>query len=260
MTRRRALALSAVAFGFLLGGDAVRTRPLQIGPIARGRAFTRPGNTAAAPRRPKPLPAVPARSVAAHQVHDIVPAAPPGAIALTIDDGPHPEWTPKVLDLLAEYGVTGTFSLIGENVKRYPRLAQRIVAAGHQLSNHTMTHPLGIASMSRHAVDREITEAFDHIGDATGVAPKFFRSPGGAWSHRVFEVVARHGMLPIDWDVDPRDWACPGVHHIKHAMLAAKGGDILLCHDGGGDRSETIKALRDVIPKLKARGLTFVPL
>lgn len=265
VTRRRALTLSAVAFGILVGGDAVKRRPVPAGPVARGRAVIPPANTGRAPRpalprRPQPLPPVPPRAAAAHRVHDIVPAAPPNAIALTIDDGPHPEWTPRMLDLLAEHGVTATFSVIGVNVKQFPRLAQRIVAAGHQLSNHTMTHPLGIASLSRRAVDREITEAFDRIGDATGVAPRFFRSPGGAWSHRVFEAVARHGMLPIDWDVDPRDWARPGVRRIKHEMLEAKGGDILLCHDGGGDRSETIKALRDVIPGLKGRGLTFVSL
>lgn len=263
MTRRRAIALSAVGFGLLAGGDAVTKRSAPAGPVARGRAVIIPGHIAAAPRPAaplRPLPRLPPRAAAAHRLHDIVPAAPPNAITLTIDDGPHPEWTPKMLDLLAEHDVTATFSLIGVNVKQWPRLARRIAAAGHQLSNHTMTHPLGIASLSRRVVDREITEAFERIGDATGIAPKFFRSPGGAWSPRVFEAVARHGMLPIDWDVDPRDWARPGVRHIKHTMLAAKGGDILLCHDGGGDRSETIKALRDVLPKLKARGLTFVPL
>jgi peptidoglycan/xylan/chitin deacetylase (PgdA/CDA1 family) len=209
---------------------------------------------------PRPAPPVPPRTDAIHRLHDLHPTAAPNAIALTIDDGPQPEWTPKMLDLLAEHDVKATFSLIGLQVKLFPKLAERIVLAGHQLCNHTMHHPLEIAEMSRRKVDDEITEALVRIGEATGVAPRFFRSPGGAWSPAVYHSAARHGMVPIDWDVDPRDWARPGTRHIKKTMLKAKGGDILLCHDGGGDRSETIKALRTVIPELKKRGLAFVPL
>jgi peptidoglycan-N-acetylglucosamine deacetylase len=264
MTRRRMLALGAAGLGALAVGDAGQETTTLTRPLARGRAVIRPRNTG--PRLPRPgvmpprLAPVPARKEAIHGVHDLFPTAPPNAIALTIDDGPQPEWTPKMLDLLAEFEVKATFSLIGIQVKQFPKLAERIVQAGHQLCNHTMTHPLDIASLSRKKVDREITEAHDRIGYATGVAPKFFRSPGGAWSHAVFHSAARHGMVPIDWDIDPRDWALPGTKHIKRAMLKAKGGDILLCHDGGGDRSETIKALRKVIPELKKRGLTFVAL
>jgi peptidoglycan/xylan/chitin deacetylase (PgdA/CDA1 family) len=265
MTRRRMLAVGAASAALLLAGDRVKGAPVNARhPLARGRAVILPVNTSPSPTpspthpSPTPLPPLPRRKEAVHTVHDVLPDAPPNAIALTIDDGPHPEWTPKMLDLLAEHDVKAMFSLIGIQVKQYPQLAQRIVAAGHQLCNHTMNHPLEIAEMSSRRVDREITEAHERIGDATGVAPKFFRSPGGAWSRAVFASAARHGMLPIDWDIDPRDWARPGTPHIKRSMLAAKGGDILLCHDGGGDRSQTIKALGQVIPKLKARGLSFV--
>jgi peptidoglycan/xylan/chitin deacetylase (PgdA/CDA1 family) len=262
VTRRRMLAVGAASAALLLAGDRVKgAPPAARHPLARGRAVIPPANTSPSPTPtpapPSPTP-LPRRKEAVHKVHDVLPDAPPNAIALTIDDGPHPEWTPKMLDLLAEHDVKAMFSLIGIQVKQYPQLAQRIVAAGHQLCNHTMNHPLEIAEMSSRKVDREITEAHERIGDATGVVPKFFRSPGGAWSRAVFASAARHGMLPIDWDIDPRDWARPGTHHIKRSMLAAKGGDILLCHDGGGDRSQTIKALGQVLPKLKARGLSFV--
>ncbi|MCO6009667.1 polysaccharide deacetylase family protein [Actinoallomurus purpureus] len=264
MTRRRMLALGAASAALLLAGDRVKGASAGAPhPLARGRAVIPTQNTSPSPT-PTPTPAppsptpLPRRKEAVHRVHDVLPDAPPNAISLTIDDGPQPEWTPKMLDLLAEHDVKATFSLIGIQVKQYPKLAQRIVAEGHQLCNHTMNHPLGIASMSSRQVDREITEAHDRICDATGVVPKFFRSPGGAWSRAVFGSAARHGMLPIDWDIDPRDWSRPGTRHIKKSMLAAKGGDILLCHDGGGDRSETIKALGQVLPKLKARGLSFV--
>jgi peptidoglycan-N-acetylglucosamine deacetylase len=263
MTRRRMLALGAVGLGTFAVGDRGQEAATLTRPLARGRAAIRPVTTPRRPRRrlpPRPNAPVPARKDAIHTVHDLFPTAPPNAIALTIDDGPQGEWTPKMLDLLAEFDVKATFSLIGMQVKLFPKLAERIVQAGHQLCNHTMTHPLDIASLSKHRVAAEITEAFVRIGEATGVAPKFFRSPGGAWSPRVLHAAARHGMVPIDWDIDPRDWSLPGTKHIKHTMLKAKGGDILLCHDGGGDRSETIKALRKVIPALKKRGLTFVAL
>lgn len=266
MTRRRLLALGAAGLGALAVGDQGRETPAPTRPLVRHRpeihresAHPRPQG----PRpgvMPRPAPPIAARTDAIHTVHDLYPTAPPNAIALTIDDGPQPEWTPKMLDLLAEHGVKATFSLIGIQVKQFPKLAERIVLAGHQLCNHTMNHPLDIASYSTRGVDDEITEAFVRIGEATGIAPKFFRSPGGAWSKTIFHSAARHGMAPIDWDIDPRDWSRPGTSHIKKTMLKAKGGDILLCHDGGGDRSETIKALRTVIPELKKRGLTFVPL
>ena len=76
----------------------------------------------------------------------------------------------------------------------------------------------------------------------------------------MFDTAARHGLEPIDWDVDPRDWARPGVPAITRRLLRANPGDILLCHDGGGDRSQTYAALTRVLPELKARGLTFVSL
>ena len=193
-------------------------------------------------------------------MHDLYPDAPANAVALTIDDGPDPEWTPKVLDLLAEYEVPATFSLIGTQVQQFPSLARRIVQAGHTLCNHTMHHIIGVENLGSRRIDSEVTVAYHRISDATGVAPKLFRSPGGGWSHRLLHTVAEHGMQSIDWQIDPRDWSRPGTDHIKHAMLSAKGGDVVLCHVGGGDRSETLKALRSVIPRLKKRGLTFVSL
>ncbi len=263
MTRRRMLALGVAGLGTLAVGDTRDRQAAVTRPLARGRAVIRSRNVPLGPRpglMPAPNAPLPARKKPIYRLPDLFPTVPPNAVALTIDDGPQPEWTPKMLDLLAEYDVRATFSLIGIQVKQFPKLTERIVAAGHQLCNHTMTHPLDIASYSRHKVDKEITEAHDRIGEATGIAPKFFRSPGGAWSPAIFHAAARHGMTPIDWDIDPRDWARPGTGHIQRAMLKANGGDILLCHDGGGDRAETIKALRKVIPALQKRGLKFVAL
>ncbi|WP_285495615.1 polysaccharide deacetylase family protein [Actinomadura sp. NBRC 104425] len=194
------------------------------------------------------------------ELTDLSPAPPPNTIALTIDDGPHPEYTPKVLDVLAEHQVTATFFMIGEQVKEYPRLARRVADAGHQVCNHTMTHPLSIVGLSAKRLREELVDAHDCIAQVTGIVPTFFRSPGGAWSKRVLDMAAEHDMLPVDWAVDPRDWARPGVARIRKVLVGSKAGNIMLCHDGGGDRSQTVAALRKAIPALKKRGLTFVAL
>lgn len=259
--RRRALrALGALTLVSLLAGDVVRSvarTPVSMPPEARPGLGIRP--PVAAPPAWTPV-RLRARHQPVHSLRDLAPAAPGNAIALTIDDGPHPEWTPRMLDLLAEHEVGAMFSLIGLQVKRFPRLAERIVRAGHQLCNHTMHHPMPFNLLPVRRVTAEIVEAHERISDATGVAARFFRAPGGSWSSRVVHVADEHGMIPIAWDVDPRDWSRPGTRHIAESMLACRPGAILLCHDGGGDRSETLSALSTVIPLLKDRGLTFVSL
>src|SRR6185503_9187429 len=143
------------------------------------------------------------------------PPAPPNSVALTIDDGPHPLYTPQMLDLLAEHKVVATFSVIGIQVKEFPKLTQRIVEAGHQICNHTMTHPMPFNHLTPKRLRTEVVDCHDRIADITGVTPKFFRSPGGSWSRRVLDTAHGQGMIAIDWDVDPRDWDRPGVGHIK---------------------------------------------
>ena len=206
------------------------------------------------------LSAVPPRTRPVFALHDYLPAAPANAVALTIDDGPDRPWTLKVLAILAEHNVKATFSLVGVHVYHEPDLVRQIVAAGHGVCNHSMTHPQPFASLPQAHIDAEIAGGLQAIHAVTGRVATLFRSPGGEWSPGVFATAARWGMTPIDWNVDPRDWARPGTTHITAKMLAAKPGDILLCHDGGGDRSETVTALRTVLPALLARGLQFVTL
>jgi peptidoglycan/xylan/chitin deacetylase (PgdA/CDA1 family) len=196
----------------------------------------------------------------AYKLTDIRTDLPPNAVALTIDDGPHPEWTPRVLDLLDKYQVKATFCLIGEQIEDNAKVVRMMTEAGHEVANHTWSHPIDIAGFDQERVDREITKAHRRIAEVTLKNPKFFRSPGGNWSKEVFRGAAQMGMIPIEWDNDPRDWSRPGTDHIVHQMLQAAAGDILLCHDGGGDRSETLRALRTVIPALQGRGLQFVTL
>ncbi|GLX01396.1 hypothetical protein Misp02_54820 [Microtetraspora sp. NBRC 16547] len=195
-----------------------------------------------------------------HLISEVNPAAPPNAIALTIDDGPDPEWTPRVLDLLAQHHVVATFCMIGDAVREYPDLAKRVTAAGHAICNHTMSHPQPFAGLSAERMSSEVAGAHREIWKTTGVTTRLFRAPGGSWSPAVLNTVAENGMQPLDWDIDPRDWSRPGTAAIERDLLRAKPGSILLCHDGGGDRAETLRALTNVVPALLSRGLTFVTL
>ena len=179
------------------------------------------------------------------------------AIALTIDDGPGPVYTPQVLRLLARYRVTATFSMIGVQVAQYPALVREVAAAGHVIANHTWRHR-NLPSLPVTAAYAEIDRATEAIHTATGHVPRFFRAPGGAWSAPVLQHCQEAGMVPLGWSVDPRDWSRPGVPIIIGNILHnTRPGSIILEHDGGGDRSQTVAALSVVIPRLLDAGYHF---
>jgi peptidoglycan/xylan/chitin deacetylase (PgdA/CDA1 family) len=183
----------------------------------------------------------------------------PMTLALTIDDGPSPVYTPQILQILDRYQITASFSMVGENVGYYPGVARDVAAAGHVIVNHTWDH----ADLSRMTTTRartEIARASDAIESAVGAPPTAFRAPYGAWSRAVLEYCAREHLMPLDWSVDPRDWARPGTRAIIRNILAnARTGSIILEHDGGGDRSQTVAALKVVIPRLLDEGYRFRP-
>jgi len=181
----------------------------------------------------------------------------PKAIALTIDDGPDPVYTPQVLALLARYRVTATFSMIGESVADDPALAREVASAGHQIVNHTWTHA-DLTRLTPGAVSTQITRANDMIASATGRRPAMFRAPYGAWSPAVLERCQQLKLAPLDWSVDPRDWARPGVRSIVSTIMrTTRSGSIILEHDGGGDRSQTVAALTIALPRLLDAGYRF---
>jgi peptidoglycan-N-acetylglucosamine deacetylase len=196
----------------------------------------------------------------AYYVHDLLPDAPKRAIALTIDDGPDPDWTPKVLRLLDRYDVQATFCMVGVHVTAYPSLVRDVHRAGHAIVNHSWSHPLPFASLPEKQIVAQILRNQRAIERAAGVTPELFRAPGGEWSPFIYRALAAYGLRPLDWDVDPADWSEPGTRKITRRMLRARPNDIVLCHDGGGDRHETVRALRTVLPAYKRRKLDLVTL
>src|ERR1700726_1029508 len=196
------------------------------------------------PRGPDPIPVT--------SIHD-----GPKAIALTIDDGPSPVYTPQVLRLLARYPITATSSMIGIEAQSHPAVARDVADAGPLIVNHTWTH-LDLQWLPPALVTEQMTRAADAIHAATGRVPDLFRAPYGAWSPFVLAQCARTGLTPLGWSVDPRDWSRPGVPSIvANIMRNTHTGSIILEHDGGGNRAQTVAALKIVIPRLLAAGYPF---
>ncbi|MER6399966.1 polysaccharide deacetylase family protein [Kitasatospora sp. NPDC001603] len=178
-------------------------------------------------------------------------------VALTIDDGPDPRHTPTVLALLEQYRIRATFFLIGENAVQYPDLVREIAARGHHIANHTWTHA-DLRNLSDAKIKDELERTSDLLNKATGKPPTWFRAPGGDWSTSSLKIAADLGMRNMAWSVDPRDWARPGTAVITDRILKdVRPGAIVLNHDGGGDRSQTVAALKTYLPVLIDSGYYF---
>ncbi|HEX8217697.1 MAG TPA: polysaccharide deacetylase family protein [Chloroflexia bacterium] len=175
-------------------------------------------------------------------------------VYLTFDDGPHPKYTPQVLDLLTRYNARATFFVIGQSAQAYPKLLQAEIDAGHALGNHTFTHR-SFLSMNRAQFQEEVLSTQRVLGDA---ATTFIRPPGGAINARSRGFAEELGLQVVLWDIDPRDWSRPGASAISsHVLQRVKTGSIVLLHDGGGDRSQTVAALETILAKLSAQGYAF---
>jgi peptidoglycan/xylan/chitin deacetylase (PgdA/CDA1 family) len=215
-----------------------------------------PGTPAVAPSHdPRGTGSAPAEVVAGAPITVISDG--PRVIALTIDDGPSPLYTPQVLQLLEHYQITATFSMVGVHVAAYPGLVRAVAEAGHKIANHTWGH-VNVTLLPAAGIRDQMARATDAIHQAAGVLPAFFRAPYGDWSPAVMKQCADLGMAPLGWSVDPRDWSRPGVSEIvSNIERYTRGGSIILEHDGGGDRSQTVTALGIVLPRLLAAGYRF---
>ncbi len=176
--------------------------------------------------------------------------------ALTFDDGPHATQTPRLLEILAKRNVKATFYLVGKNAREYPAIVRRIVEEGHEVANHSWSHPK-LSSMSDAAVREELQKTHDAIVAACGVAPRTFRPPYGAFTKRQQEwALKEFGYPSILWSVDPLDWRRPGSSVVAKRLLdGVKPGGILLVHD---IHSPTVDAIPAVIDGLLAQGYRLV--
>ena len=181
-------------------------------------------------------------------------------IALTFDDGPHPYYTDEILAILESEGIKATFFEIGCNVKQYPEITKRVIAAGHEIGNHTYTHPL-VPLVTGQMLEEEI-EMTDALLRSLGYTrPIFFRPPQGKFPADKKGLLQRTGKIAVLWSIDTRDWDHkPTEEIVSMVENEVAGGDIILFHDFVGGESQTIPAIKKLIPTLKERGYQFVTL
>jgi peptidoglycan/xylan/chitin deacetylase (PgdA/CDA1 family) len=188
------------------------------------------------------------------------------ALALTIDDGPDPQVTPRVLDLLDHYGVRATFFCIGAHARRHPGLAREIVARGHALENHTETHPHSFSLMGTRKIHAQIAAAQHTIADLTGVKPMFFRAPAGLRNPFLDPVLRRLDLRLASWTRRGFDTREASAAVVSQRLLdGLRGRDIVLLHDGNAARAADgepvlLAVLPTLIEAARHQGLQFVTL
>jgi peptidoglycan-N-acetylglucosamine deacetylase len=188
-------------------------------------------------------------------------------VVMTFDDGPSPEWTPRILDALKAANIKATFFMIGHHVKKYPDIALRVAREGHTIGNHGYAHSV-LLYYTLPELEEEIKYTELVIRDITGVTTKFFRPPK-AWLRRdIKEKIKSMGYEIVLWSLNSKDWVMQ--HHLRMVKFITrniKNGDILLFHDSGnifsaegGDRSQTVEAIPLLAESLRKKGYEFVPL
>jgi len=269
LSRRRVLLT-----GTALLGAATTARLFTMDRSTAGQPTA--GPQAASPPRPAPGPHAHQRlRPAAYRLQPLLGYGPPAArrtrtairskpfvelsgrartLVLTFDDGPDPRYTPEILRILRVHRVRAMFFVCGQMVRAHPDLLRAMADDGHIVGNHTWSHPL-LPELSRSAIRAELERTSEAVMQAYGAWPVWFRAPYGAWNKATFRIGADLGMEPLGWNVDSLDWQSPGTGAIiaRVADHAAPGA-IVLSHDAGGDRSQTVRALREYLPRLLSSG------
>jgi len=178
-------------------------------------------------------------------------------VALTFDDGPS-AYTPQVLRILRRMRAAATFFLIGRFAQTYPQLVAKEAAEGFEVGDHTETHPF-LSALSPGAQETQIVQAAEAIHRGGAPYPRLMRPPYGAFDHSTLEILRARRMVMVLWSADTKDYSRPGVARIIYtAVSGAQRGAIVLMHDGGGDRSQTVAALPRIIIRLRQRGFRLV--
>ena len=186
-------------------------------------------------------------------------------IALTFDDGPWKDQTARILDILAANDAKATFFTVGERIEGLQDVVRRAHDEGHQVCTHSWDHAAGSGQginldfMTDEEQRAEIERGLAAIAEATGAeASRVVRVPGGNLSENTARILSEFATAEIGWNVDTHDWKKPGTDVIVERMMQAGPGDVLLMHDGGGDRSQTVEALAQALPRLREMGYRFV--
>jgi peptidoglycan-N-acetylglucosamine deacetylase len=183
-------------------------------------------------------------------------AASKKVVYITFDDGPS-RYTPQVLKVLAQYGVHATFFEVGQNVAAHPSLTSQVYRRGNSVQNHSWSHP-DLRHLTAAQIQYQVSATDRQILAHTGYRPCCLRPPYGAVNGAVRAQASALGKQLVLWTVDPRDWSRPGTATIRNRVLSkVRPGSVVLLHDGGGDRSQTVAALSGILRTLKARGYTF---
>lgn len=178
----------------------------------------------------------------------------PGHVALTFDDGPHPEWTPRVLDVLAEHDVKATFFVVGWRVEQHPEIVRRMIDEGHSVQNHTWSHPWLTHHSDATVVD-QLVRTSEIIETVTGRTPHCVRPPFGATSTRVRGIFADLGLHQMMWERDPQEWRGSAGYLVRFLVKHTRSGEVVLIHDTSGP--VVITALPGIIAGLRDKGLEF---
>ncbi|MBF2073118.1 MAG: polysaccharide deacetylase family protein [Synechococcales cyanobacterium C42_A2020_086] len=189
-------------------------------------------------------------------VSQVQPAAGQKVIALTFDDGPRPETTPQVLDILKQYNVKATFFLLGANVQQFPELSRRIVDEGHAVGNHTWNHVVENASSAD--ASHEIDDTTQLIADITGAKTSLFRPPDGRLDSKLVDYAKQRRYAVTLWSVESQDALVSAPLVLDNVLRNAQPGRIVSLHDGGGNRAATVQALPQLITALQQQGYRFV--
>jgi peptidoglycan-N-acetylglucosamine deacetylase len=189
-----------------------------------------------------------------------IPVTSQKLVALTFDDGPHKKYTQEILDILHEYNAKATFFVMGGNAKLYPDLIKKEYAAGHEIANHSFTHP-NIAHTSDVAIQKELTKCSETVNKVIHVYPIVFRPPFGSTSKHANEIINNMGFTVVTWSYMINDY---DVNKMTPEIISSsvikntRPGAIIVMHDGNGNREKTVKALPVILKNLFAKGYKFV--
>ncbi|MCE0766586.1 polysaccharide deacetylase family protein [Pseudonocardia kujensis] len=238
----------------LFRGRAADRVPALLGALALG--LVAPLGTQVAAPEPAPAPAVvapPAPTARPVVLTDLPVAGPQDRrVALTFDDGPDPQWTPQILDVLIRHGAKATFCMVGTQMERHPEVVAKVVDAGMRICSHSHTHDEGLPNRDAGTITAEIADVAARV---PGTPVTYFRAPGGNWDEEILDSAVAQGMQPLGWAIDPRDWTRPAADEIvANVEKHLHPGAVVLLHDGGGSRARTVEALDRLLPRLRSQG------